>query len=56
MVRYSPPLLRRVFSCAATSASPAGGSGAGKKNLVFLGSPQVLPHPQNPGFSVRTQV
>jgi len=41
MARYSPPLLRRFFSCAATSASPAGGSGAGKKNLVFLGSPQV---------------
>ncbi|OEL16984.1 Methionyl-tRNA formyltransferase [Dichanthelium oligosanthes] len=41
MARYSPPLLRRFFSCAASSASPAGGSGAGKKNLVFLGSPQV---------------
>jgi hypothetical protein len=56
MTRYSPPLLRRFFSCAATSASPAAGRGAGKKNLVFLGSPQVLLHPQNPGFSVRTLV
>lgn len=56
MARYSPPLLRRFFSCAASSASPSGGSGAGKKNLVFLGSPQVLPHPQNPSFSVHAQL
>ncbi|CAO1945581.1 unnamed protein product [Urochloa humidicola] len=41
MARYSPPLLRRFFSCAASSASPAGGADAVKKNLVFLGSPQV---------------
>ncbi|XP_062218090.1 uncharacterized protein LOC133918290 isoform X2 [Phragmites australis] len=40
MARYSPPLLRRFFRCAAKSASAAGG-GTGKKNLVFLGSPQV---------------
>ncbi|XP_066306800.1 uncharacterized protein [Miscanthus floridulus] len=41
MARYSPPSLRRFFRCAASSASRAGGSGTGKKNLVFLGSPQV---------------
>nr|CAB3473901.1 unnamed protein product [Digitaria exilis] len=41
MARYSPPLLRRFFSCAASSASQGGGNAAGKKNLVFLGSPQV---------------
>ena len=56
MARYSPPSLRRFFHCAASSASRAGGSGTGKKNLVFLGSPQVLPRLQNPSFSVRTQV
>lgn len=54
MARYSPPLLRRFFSCAASSASRGGGSVAGKKNLVFLGSPQVSPVP--PSFSVHTQV
>ncbi|KAJ1284819.1 hypothetical protein BS78_03G234700 [Paspalum vaginatum] len=41
MARYSPPLLRRFFRCAASSASRDGSSGTGKKNLVFLGSPQV---------------
>ncbi|KAK3165111.1 hypothetical protein QOZ80_1AG0029050 [Eleusine coracana subsp. coracana] len=40
MARYSRPLLRRFFCCAAKSASAAGGV-TGKKNLVFLGSPQV---------------
>ncbi|KAL6615821.1 hypothetical protein ACP70R_038091 [Stipagrostis hirtigluma subsp. patula] len=41
MARCSPPLLRRFFRCAAKSASPAAGGGNSKKNLVFLGSPQV---------------
>ncbi|GJM93528.1 hypothetical protein PR202_ga10091 [Eleusine coracana subsp. coracana] len=40
MARYSRPLLRRFFCCAAKSASAAEGV-TGKKNLVFLGSPQV---------------
>ncbi|ONM39144.1 Methionyl-tRNA formyltransferase [Zea mays] len=41
MARYSPPSLRCFFRCAASSASRAVGSGTRKKNLVFLGSPQV---------------
>jgi hypothetical protein len=56
MARYSPPSLRCFFRCAASSTSRAVGSGTGKKNLVFLGSPQVLLHLQNHSFSVRTKV
>uniref|UniRef100_A0A0E0JML5 Methionyl-tRNA formyltransferase, mitochondrial n=1 Tax=Oryza punctata TaxID=4537 RepID=A0A0E0JML5_ORYPU len=43
MARCSPPLLRRLFCCAAKSASAAGAGAGGtsKKNIVFLGSPQV---------------
>uniref|UniRef100_A0A0D9V4A2 Methionyl-tRNA formyltransferase, mitochondrial n=1 Tax=Leersia perrieri TaxID=77586 RepID=A0A0D9V4A2_9ORYZ len=42
MARCSPPLLRRFFRCAAKSTSAsAGAGGTSKKNIVFLGSPQV---------------
>uniref|UniRef100_A0A0E0N0Z0 methionyl-tRNA formyltransferase n=1 Tax=Oryza rufipogon TaxID=4529 RepID=A0A0E0N0Z0_ORYRU len=43
MARCSPPLLRRLFCRAAKSASAAGAGAGGtsKKNIVFLGSPQV---------------
>jgi hypothetical protein len=52
MARYSQPLLRRFFCCAAKSASVAGG-GSRKKNIVFLGSPQVLATiPETPNFEV----
>ncbi|XP_040381705.1 methionyl-tRNA formyltransferase isoform X2 [Oryza brachyantha] len=39
MARFSPPLLRRCLCSAAKSASAAGGTN--KRNIVFLGSPQV---------------
>ncbi|KAL5228356.1 hypothetical protein ABZP36_016621 [Zizania latifolia] len=43
MARGSPALLRRFCCCAAKSVSAAGAGARGttKKNIVFLGSPQV---------------
>ncbi|XP_024314737.1 uncharacterized protein LOC100845293 isoform X2 [Brachypodium distachyon] len=41
MARCSPPLLCRFFCCAAKSTSATAAAASAKKNIVFLGSPQV---------------